>query len=121
VFGVAYRMPGLGRSARSAFGSWLLVILLALLLLFKRRNIFPHVTMILFVAGVLLQAGDLLIAHVPSGVDVPSGAAWGTIIWSAYLLKSARLRSTFVRRYRLSRPPPFSSNRPALKADHAVP
>jgi hypothetical protein len=99
VFGVAYRMPGLGRSARSAFGSWLLVILLALLLLFKRRNIFPHVTMILFVAGVLLQAGDLLIAHVPSGVDVPS---------------------TDISKL-VSRPPPFFSNTPALKADHAVP
>lgn len=61
VFDVAHRMPDFGRSARCAFGSWLLVILLALLLLFRRRNIFPHVTMILLVAGVLLQAGDLLI------------------------------------------------------------
>ncbi|MEO5829808.1 MAG: DUF2569 family protein [Rhodanobacter sp.] len=84
--------------------------------------------MILFVAGVLLQASDLLIAHLLPGVNVVSadisklvGAVFGTIIWSAYLLKSARVRSTFVRRYRLSGPPPFPSKMPALKADHADP
>lgn len=86
--------------------------ILVLLLLFKRRSSFPRVALAALLAHIVLYLADLAIASMlPTGPDVSKdaakamGAIIGTAIWSTYLLQSWRVKSTFVKRYRIGVPP----------------
>ncbi|MEO6926028.1 MAG: DUF3857 domain-containing protein [Rhodanobacter sp.] len=88
--------------------------LLLLVLFFKRRSSFPRTAVLLFVVAIVLQAGDLLLSGLvpgtktkPDDISKAVGSAVGAGIWIAYLLSSRRVRATFVRRYRVSAPPPL--------------
>jgi len=83
--------------------------LLVLLLFFQRRSNFPRVALLLLLAATVLQVSDHMLASlVPSvkaawkGGAQMVGGVIGTAIWSVYLIQSLRVKSTFVRRYRVS-------------------
>ncbi|TPG08175.1 DUF2569 family protein [Rhodanobacter glycinis] len=56
---------------------------------------------------VLLLASLLSIRAPSKDLSQTVRAAMGAVIWSAYLLRSQRVKSTFVMRYRASVPPPL--------------
>ena len=71
---------------------------------FRRRRWFPPLFILVAVAGLAVDLLDVLLAHgIPAvqakGINwVPTGQmlAW-TLIWSLYMVKSQRVRSTFVK------------------------
>jgi transglutaminase-like putative cysteine protease len=88
--------------------------LLLLVLFFQRRSSFPRLAIALLAASVVLQAADVALGSLlPAGQVEPSDiakiirAALLVAIWSAYLLRSERVSSTFVVRYRSPTPPPL--------------
>ncbi|MEO6926316.1 MAG: DUF3857 domain-containing protein [Rhodanobacter sp.] len=88
--------------------------LLLLVLLFKRRSSFPRLAVVLFVVAIVLPVGDLMLSGLMPGIKTTPdeiskavGGALGVGIWVAYLLSSRRVKATFVRRYRISAPPPL--------------
>ncbi|GLQ90261.1 transglutaminase [Dyella flagellata] len=88
--------------------------LLLLLLLFQRRSSFPRVALLVIVSGVIVHLGDVGLASMVPIKNISlstTKAVWnviGTVVWSAYLLQSRRVKATFVRRYRASMSPPLS-------------
>lgn len=92
---------------------------LLLVLLFKRRSSFPRVAVLALLAGIALQGCDLVLSSLLPGTEpTPKEIAStvrnfvGAALWSAYLLRSRRVKATFVRRYRHAAPPPL----PAIPA-----
>lgn len=88
--------------------------LLLLVLFFRRRSSFPRAAILILFASVVLVMGDLMLASLLPTISTTSEdiarvvrTALGAIIWSAYLLRSRRVKSTFARRYRVSAPPPL--------------
>ncbi|MEO8809085.1 MAG: DUF3857 domain-containing protein [Rhodanobacter sp.] len=87
---------------------------LLLVLLFKRRTSFPRIAILLLGASIALQVGDLVLSRLvpgmkttPDDISKALGGVLGVAIWVAYLLGSRRVKATFVRRYRISAPPPL--------------
>jgi hypothetical protein len=96
----------------AGLAQWVFSLLL-LVLLFRRRSSFPRVAILLLIGAIVLQVVDLMLASLLP-IKAPSKdlaqtveAAVGAVIWSAYLLRSRRVKSTFVMRYRVSVPPPL--------------
>jgi transglutaminase-like putative cysteine protease len=91
----------------------LVLSLLLLRLFFQRRSSFPRVAILLLVVGVVLQmvdhmlAGLLPIKYDPAKVVRIVQTTVGVLAWSTYLLRSRRVKATFVKRYRMSVPPAF--------------
>lgn len=85
--------------------------LLLLLLLFKRRSSFPRMAVWVVLSGVathlVIMGSERLI---PTAKISPQASTQdvenliGTLFWSAYLLRSRRVKATFVRRYRATVP-----------------
>ncbi|MGC1551111.1 MAG: DUF3857 domain-containing protein [Rhodanobacter sp.] len=93
--------------------------LLVLLLFFQRRSSFPRLALLLLLAAIVLRVSDHMLVsllHVTKGastyIEEMVGSVIGVAIWSAYLLLSQRVKSTFVRRYRVSAAPPLSPSLP---------
>lgn len=87
--------------------------LLLLVLFFQRRSSFPRVAILLLLVALVLQAGDLMLASLlptiktkPEDIAQTVHVAIGVTVWAAYLLRSRRVKATFVKRYRVSVPPP---------------
>jgi hypothetical protein len=77
-------------------------------LYFSRRSSYPRVAVALYAGVVCFQVADLLLASaLPAGevgtedLSTLAKAVLGASLWSAYLLSSCRVRSTFVRRLAL--------------------
>lgn len=92
-------------------GGWVFT-LLVLALFLKRRSSFPRVAMLVLVSGVLLQCVDLaLSAQMPTlkatekDIATIVRAVIGVSLWSAYLIRSQRVKATFVVRHRTVEPP----------------
>lgn len=88
--------------------------LLLVTLFFRRRSSFPRLAIALLMASVVLQAGDVALASLlpaiqvdPTDIAQIARTALYAMIWSAYLLRSERVRSTFVMRYHSHTPPPL--------------
>ena len=88
--------------------------LFLLVLFFRRRSSFPRMAILLLAAALAIQVVDLMLARLlPTGASDPKdvsravGGAVGVALWSAYLWRSVRVRSTFTRRYRVEEPPPL--------------
>lgn len=88
--------------------------LLLLVLFFQRRSSFPRFAIVLMVSSLVVKAGDLAFGSLLPAVHVKASdiaqAVWAVCpiaIWSAYLLNSRRVRSTFVVRHHTARPPPL--------------
>lgn len=86
-----------------------------LLMLFQRRSSVPRLIMLMLVAALALYVVDLMLASMVTGRATTSKqiaqAVYRLIhmvFWSAYLLQSRRVKSTFTRRYRTHVPPPLS-------------
>lgn len=87
---------------------------LVLLLLFKRRTSFPRMALLALSAGVLLQLVDLWLVSLLPATEVTAkdvsqaiGNVLGAALWIGYLLRSRRVKATFVRRYQGNLPPPM--------------
>lgn len=92
--------------------------LLLVVLFFQRRSSFPRLGILLLAASVVLQATDVAAGSLlPAGRIEPTDvaqvvrSAFYVAIWSAYLLRSERVGSTFVVRYRARKPPPLPQAR----------
>lgn len=104
--------------------------ILLLLLFFQRRSSFPRVAwMVLSAALVLYVCDHALASLMPGAKEVPgyiakmAGAVVGVVVWSAYLARSQRVKSTFRKRYRAeaASPPPLPGNlRRSVVEDAAV-
>jgi hypothetical protein len=88
--------------------------LLLLILFFQRRSSFPRLAIALMVVSLVWQAGDVALGSLLPAVQIESSdiaqlirTLWPVVIWSAYLLRSERVRSTFVVRHRPIAPPPL--------------
>lgn len=99
----------------------LVAVLLVLVLYFQRRTNFPRFAIVLFLAGFAIQAIDQWFAGVvlddattKDYIELAS-AGLGSLLWSTYLWRSRRVRSTFVRRLR-EPPPLFAVARPETGA-----
>ena len=82
----------------------LMFSLLLLVLFFQRRRSFPIVGIAIFSAGFLVQGADLMLASLLPMVSVDSKdyaalvrTCFSIAIWSAYLLRSRRVKWTFVK------------------------
>lgn len=80
---------------------------LLLMLFFQRRTSLPKLLIGFYLASAVLQAADVMLSSlIPAITITPEDYAslvrvWVvSLIWSAYLLKSRRVKATFVRRYR---------------------
>jgi hypothetical protein len=89
--------------------------LLLLLLLFKHRSSFPRIAVGAVMSGVIVHILIMGLERlIPTAKTNPQ--AWtqdaasliSTIFWSVYLLRSQRVKATFVRRYRLTKPAALS-------------
>ena len=88
--------------------------LLLLSLFFQRRSSFPRVAILLMFSVLVLDLADVLLASLLPAIKTDSKdfvhlsrAAIGSVAWSAYLLRSRRVKATFVKRYRVDVPPPL--------------
>ena len=80
---------------------------LLLILFFQRRTCFPKLMIGFYIASALVQGGDMLMSSlIPSSTVADKEyvtlvrVVIASIIWSAYMMKSRRVKATFVRRYR---------------------
>jgi transglutaminase-like putative cysteine protease len=94
--------------------------LLLLVLFFRRRSSFPRAAMLLMAVSLVIRVADLMLATLlpavtvdPRDVSQVVGGAVGVALWLAYLWQSERVKSTFVRRYRMDAPPPLPRAVPA--------
>ncbi|MEP6634288.1 MAG: DUF2569 family protein, partial [Luteimonas sp.] len=80
---------------------------LLLVLFFQRRTCFPKLMVGFYIASALLQCTDVMMSILLPAIPV-TPKDYGTlvrvviasILWSAYMLRSRRVKATFVRRYR---------------------
>ncbi len=85
----------------------LVFAVLLLVLFFQRRTCFPKLMIGFYIAAAVFQGIDVMMSSLLPAVPVTI-KDYGTlvrvvissIIWSAYLLRSRRVKATFVRRYR---------------------
>lgn len=100
---------------------------LLLILFFRRRSSFPRVLMIVLSVSIVLTVGDLLLmSRLPVERTISKDiarlvqASVGVVIWSAYLLRSQRVKATFVVRYRPTVPPPLPPVAARAESDQTV-
>ena len=84
----------------------LVFTVLLLVLFFQRRTCFPKLMIGFYIASAVLQGADLMMSSLLPAISVTSKeyaalvrVILTSIIWSAYLMKSRRVKATFVRRY----------------------
>ena len=80
---------------------------LLLVLFFQRRTSVPKFLIGFYLAGAVVQAADVMLSSLIPSITITPGDYGSlarvcivSLIWSAYLLKSRRVKATFVRRYR---------------------
>ena len=112
-----------------AFGSFsstftLVLYVLQLMLLFSRRTSFPFLFIFLGIATLLLDVTYLQLSGISSGTGTGIGETdnivrpiIATVLWSAYMLTSQRVRITFVKTRR-ARPSTPGSSPPPLPAGY---
>jgi transglutaminase-like putative cysteine protease len=85
----------------------LVFAILLLVLFFRRRTCFPKLMIGFYIASAALQGADLMMSSLVPAISVTS-KEYGTLvrvivtsaIWTTYLVRSQRVKATFVRRYR---------------------
>lgn len=84
----------------------LVFAILMLVLFFQRRTCFPKLMIGFYIAAAVLQGADLMMSSLLPTIQVTAKdyaslarVVISSIIWSAYLLRSQRVKATFVRRY----------------------
>jgi Protein of unknown function (DUF2569) len=92
----------------------LVFALLMVILFFQRRSSFPRLAIVLLLASVVVQAADVALGSLlpaiqikPDDIAQVARTAFYVLIWSAYLARSERVSSTFIKRYHPSTPPPL--------------
>ena len=85
----------------------LVFAILMLVLFFQRRTCFPKLMIGFYIASAVLQGADVMMSSLLPAIPVTAKdystlvrVVISSIIWSAYLLRSQRVKATFVRRYR---------------------